>query len=455
MIRPHSPLGTRANFRQIGGVANDAAFLAVTALAAPLFLWGSLRLRRRQRLLADLPTSKANGVFIGLVELKGSAESAEPLRSHLTERACVHYRFEVQEHWSRTVTETVTDKDGKTETTTREESGWKTVAQGGDTQSFYVKDDTGAVLVRPHGATLEPQTVFDQTVTRGDPLYYAKGPRSAAADSTHRRRFVEYAIPLHAPVYVVGQARERSDMIAPEIARDDAAPLFLISTRSEEKVQGGQALGSWICWLLGLGCAIAAGAMVTHERQPGSAGPLVATGAVYLALWGVGWVWMVFNSLVSLRNRVRQGWSLIDVQLKRRHDLIPSLVGTVAGLSAHEQTTQTAIAALRAQLGATPPGVAGPDFEGVAGALRVVVERYPTLTAQEEFGRLQRALVETEQRIALARAYYNDIATYFATRLEQVPDRWVARLAAMQPEPLWEAENFERAPVSVRFAETA
>jgi hypothetical protein len=126
----------------------------------------------------------------------------------------------------------------------------------------------------------------------------------------------------------------------------------------------------------------------------------------------------------------------------------------VAGLGTHERSTQTALAALRAQGQATRPGVAGPDFDGLAGVVRAVIESYPQLTAQESFGRLQHQLVETEQRIALARSYYNDIATQFATRLERIPDRWVARLAAMKPEPLLVAANFERAPITVQFAGT-
>ncbi len=161
---------------------------------------------------------------------------------------------------------------------------------------------------------------------------------------------------------------------------------------------------------------------------------------------------MAYNSLVSLRQRVRQGWSLIDVQLKRRHDLIPSLATTVGALSDHESNAQEAVASLRAQAAATPPGVSGPDFEGVAAQLRVVIERYPQLTAQPAFAALHRQLVETEQRIALARTYYNDIATHFATRLEIIPDRWVAGLGAMKPEPLLAAASFERAPVPVSFA---
>ena len=162
---------------------------------------------------------------------------------------------------------------------------------------------------------------------------------------------------------------------------------------------------------------------------------------------------MAFNSLVGLRNRVRQAWSLIDVQLKRRHDLIPRLVETVAALRTHEATTQTALAALRTQLTATPPGVSGPDFSGCAPALRAVVEAYPNLKSDPAFLGLQKELVETEQRIALARSYFNDIATFFNTRLEIIPDRWIAGLGRMQPQALLAAMDFERAAVQVKLAE--
>jgi len=87
--------------------------------------------------------------------------------------------------------------------------------------------------------------------------------------------------------------------------------------------------------------------------------------------------------------------------------------------------------------------------------LRAVVEKYPELKTQSEFARLQTELVTTEQRVALARTYYNDTATHFATRLEQVPDRWVARLGRMQPAPLLAASDFERAAVHVRLADSA
>ncbi|MFA6287774.1 MAG: LemA family protein [Opitutaceae bacterium] len=420
-------------------------------------LWASLRLRRKQRLLHDLPTSKVRGAFIGLVELKGSVESESPFTSYLAETACALYNWRVEERWSRTVTETYTDSKGRTQTRTRHESGWRNVAEGGEAAPFYLQDDTGALLVRPAGAKIEPRTLFSKQVSRGDPLYYGKGPDTSVSNSDHVRRFVETGLPLHAPVFVVGPARERADMVAPEIAAQRDAPEFLISTRAEEKIQSGLSGWSWFWWIAGL--LVASGPLIflvaSAQKQtfpssyPGYAS-LFPIG--YLAATGTGWIWMAYNSLVSLRQRVRQGWSLIDVQLKRRHDLLPALATTVGALSDHESNVQKTVAALRAQATATPPGVSGPDFEGLSAQLRVVIERYPQLTAQPAFAALHRQLVETEQRIALARTYYNDIATHYATRLEIIPDRWVAGLGAMKPEPLLAAASFERAPVPVSFA---
>lgn len=123
----------------------------------------------------------------------------------------------------------------------------------------------------------------------------------------------------------------------------------------------------------------------------------------------------------------------------------------VAGVKDHEAQVQPALAALRAQAMATPIGVAGPDFTGLAISIRAVAEAYPKLKAQASFAALQAQLVETEQRVALARAYYNDIATQWATRLEIIPDRWVAALGGMKREPLLVASDFERAAVKVDF----
>src|SRR6267378_1431383 len=190
---------------------------AVLALICVIF---ALRSGKRRRLIDNLPTCKTTGVFIGLVELKGVAESGEPLTSYLAEQPCVFYQWSVEEHWSRTVTETYTNSDGKTQTRTRHESGWTTVANGGEMSPFYLQDDCGFILIRPEGAKIEPVTVFDETCGRSDALYYGKGPSGSIADSDQRRHFTERAIPVHAQLYVLGQARERTDIVAPEIAAD-------------------------------------------------------------------------------------------------------------------------------------------------------------------------------------------------------------------------------------------
>jgi len=418
-------------------------------------LWFALRSGKRKRLVDNLPTSKTTGVFIGLVELKGTAESAQPLTSYLAGQPCVQYQWRVEEHWSRTVTETYTDSDGKTRTRTRHESGWKTVADGGETAPFYLQDDCGVVLVRPEGAKIEPATIFDETCGASDPLYYGKGPPEAVADSDFRRRFTETAVALHAELYVLGQARERQDLVAPEIAQDPTAPMFLVSTRTEQQISSGFRWGFWGLGFLGLVLCIAgffAKDKLVDDAPAATITTYVMAATAYLFASGLGWVWMVYNSLIELRQRVRQGWSQVDVQLKRRHDLIPNLVGAVEGLRNYEQNLQAELAGLRSQLEATPPGVEGPDYRACGTALLAIQERYPELKAQESFANLQKNLIDTEQRIALARGYFNEIATFYNTRLEVVPDRFIAALGGLKPQPLMAANDFERAPVEVNLA---
>ena len=416
-------------------------------------LWAAIRSARKQRLIDDLPTSKTTGVFIGLVALKGSAESEQPFTSYLAEQTCVAYAWHVEEQWSRTVVETYTDSDGRSQTRTRTESGFITVASGGEIQPFYLQDDCGVILIQPQDAKLEPLTVFSETCTPLNPLYYSKGPILAVPNSDMVRRFVEQAIILHAPLYIVGQARERQDIVAVEIAADKNAPLFLISTRSQKQVSSGYGWGEWGWGFFGLILAMAG---MFAVEQTSAAGPnwlwVALFGVVYLILAAMGWVWMVYNSVVELRQHVRQAWAQVDVQLKRRHDLIPNLVQTIQGLRDYEKNLQTEVASLRAELTATAPGQAGPDYHSVVRTLIAVAERYPDLKTQDSFQNLQKNLSDTEQRIALARGYFNDIATYYNTRLEVVPDRFVAALISMKPEALMSANDFERAPVEVTLA---
>lgn len=439
----------------MSGPSQFAPFVPILGLLLGLLcLVAAMRAGKRRRLVDNLPTSRTTGVFIGLVELKGTAEAERPLVSHLAGKSCVQYAWSVQEHWSRTVVETYTDSNGKTQTRTRHESGWTTVASGGEMIPFFLKDSEGVIRILPCGATLQPLAIFDTTCGTSDPLYYGKGPRGAVSDSDYRRRFCEAGIPLHAPLYVMGQAREREDIVAPEIAEDKSAPMFLISTKTEEQVSSGFAW-AYIGWGT-LGGVLGLAGLFVRERMLNVAAPegpvyaLVAGG--YVMAWFLAWVWMVFNSMIDLRQRVRQGWSQVEVQLKRRYDLIPNLVQTIQGLRDYEKNLQAELAALRSQIAATPPGVAGPDYQACSRMLVAIAERYPVIKAQESFLNLQKNLADTEQRIALARGYFNDIATYYNTRLEVVPDRFIAALAGMKPQALMAANDFERAPVNVELA---
>ncbi|MBK8479376.1 MAG: LemA family protein [Opitutaceae bacterium] len=426
------------------------AWLIATPLTL-LFLWLALRGGRRLRLLMDTPTSKARGVFIGQVELAGKAVVATPVRSYLGGCVCVWYSYTVDEQWERWETETTTDSKGRSQTRRVRKTGWSTVAAGGEAPDFYVEDETGAVRVRPEGAEVEPQEVFAQTVGRSDALYYGKGPAGGVSDSTGRRRFVEKALPLGCPVFVAGRAREREDAVAAEIAADAEEHLFLISCRGEERVQRSYRRQFW-----GFGVALLVpwpvAWLIQLSELPEGTGPLWPLAALVAlpgAGWLFGWLWTTFNSLVQLRNRTAQAWSLVEVQLKRRADLIPPLVAVVGGLRDHERHVQAELAALRTQTMATPVGQAGPDFAGTAEAVRAVGERYPALKTDVAFVGLQRELSDTETRVALARDYFNTIATHLNTRLELMPDRWVATLAGLRPRVLWAPESFERAAVGV------
>lgn len=436
----------------------DANASLIIILAGSLLtlgcLVGAFFALRKKRLIDDVPTSKTQGVFIGLVELKGTAESEEPLTSYLAGTRCVHYSWQVDEHWQRTVHETYTDSKGRTQTRTRIESGWKKVAGQTTSIPFYLQDDTGVIRIRPESADVHSIRVFDRTCSRNDPLYYEKGPTGSVPNSTHRRRFTETALPLHTKLYVMGQAHEREDIVAPEIVHDKKAPIFVISTKTEKQLRNRYTFRYWLWTVLAFIVALGGGAgwsMVTIDILVWQ--PLVIAGGGFFAAMLLGWTWSVYNSLINLHHMVRRSWSEIDIQLKRRHDLIPNLVKAVEGYRNYESEVQVLLADMRTQTDATPKGMEGPDIKGLVQELAAVVERYPDLKANKSFLKLQHSLTDTEQRIALARDYYNNIATFYNTRLEIIPDRFVAALARLRPETLLAAADFERPPVPVRLVD--
>lgn len=165
-------------------------------------------------------------------------------------------------------------------------------------------------------------------------------------------------------------------------------------------------------------------------------------------------VW-IYNRLVRLRNRVQNAWSDVDVQLKRRHDLVPNLVDTVRGYAAHERQTLEAVTSARTQAMATGAdigarAVAELALTGAVGNLFAVAERYPTLRAAQNFTLLQEQLTSTENRIAFARQFYNESVLQYNTAIATFPRNLVAGAMGFSRATLFAAEAGDRANVVVR-----
>ncbi|MDO5555483.1 MAG: LemA family protein [Clostridia bacterium] len=164
----------------------------------------------------------------------------------------------------------------------------------------------------------------------------------------------------------------------------------------------------------------------------------------------------MYNNLVKLRQKVRNSWSQIDVQLQRRFDLIPNLIETVKGYMQHENEVLTKVAELR-----TSWANAGSIHEKaeldnqLSGALKTIMavsENYPDLKANQNFSELQQELQNTENKISFSRQFYNDSVTIYNTKLEVVPSNIIASMFGFKPEELFKAESDEsRKNVKVDF----
>ncbi len=153
----------------------------------------------------------------------------------------------------------------------------------------------------------------------------------------------------------------------------------------------------------------------------------------------------LYNALVRTRNEAKNAWSSIDVQLKRRHDLIPNLIETVKGYAAHERGTLDAVVKARQQ--AMAPGANVEDRAKAENALTqslrslfALAEAYPDLKANQNFLSLQEELAATENKIGFSRQYYNDAAMRFKNRVEQFPSNIIAGMFNFQADPFFELE---------------
>jgi len=172
---------------------------------------------------------------------------------------------------------------------------------------------------------------------------------------------------------------------------------------------------------------------------------------VGVALWAMG----IYNGLVALRNQVKNAWSQIDVQLKRRHDLIPNLVQTVKGYAGHERETLESVIAARARAvsaqGVQEQSQAEQGLSGALGRLMLVVEQYPDLKANQNFLALQEELTATEGRVAYSRQFYNDSVLDYNNKLEQFPTVIFARMLHFERREYFEADESARLTPIVEF----
>jgi LemA protein len=192
---------------------------------------------------------------------------------------------------------------------------------------------------------------------------------------------------------------------------------------------------------------------VQHDGLEVLSMPFLIIGALLVIV--VLYIWGLNNSLVTLKMRVKEAWSQIDIQLKRRADLIPNLVETVKGYAKHEKEVFENVTKARAALmsAETPRSKAAADnmLTGALKSLFAVAESYPDLKASENFQQLQKELSDTEDKVAYSRQFYNNVVLEYNTKIAIFPNVLLANQLGYKAEEFFEAKPEEREKVDVKF----
>lgn len=465
-----------------------AVIFAVIAWGGGLF--GALKSWRKYWAVVDTPTSACAAVFVGRNEVIGRAQPHVTLTSPVTGQSCVWFRWQLQ-RWKRG---------------SRNRGGrWVNVEKRSSTAPFWLVDDTGGVLVRPRGASIDPPRTFQQrahssglrwsrndlrmaTYQGQDAVEHERARAEGWPSSTgtggwlgnndavpiaslgRNYRIREWRLDPGSSLYVLGPAGMRRDVVALEFDEGHGPGELFISTRSETQVARGAlwaTIGSLLLALAGaVGFPAAVHAMQTDGTfgpEPGSPSTLEAVGGwmllagVSMALVIVALYWIrLYNRLVAVKQQAANSWSLIDVALRRRHDLLPNLVEVTKEYARHEQEVLEAVAGLR--LGEVLPGSEElPTDATVDGAtelnhiewrsahsLMALGEAYPDLKANTAFQDLTRRITEAENQVAYARQYYNDAVTVLRDRRQTFPGNLVARYVTTPSWHLFAADAEDR-----------
>jgi LemA protein len=431
---------------------------------------------RKKWVIDDTPTSDCRGVFVGRNEVVGQAVPLyEPIVTPFSQTPAVWFSWDL-ERWQ---------KSG-------DNHSWVTHEKRQTAAPFWLQDDTGRVLVRPRDAQIEPVQALREELDRGfAPPYsrwqlrqwvlvgedtqertrsmadtsFSEPPRSGGgflnttpdtagpiSNLSGKWRITEQVIAAGAPVYLLGTAQPRTD--GPGLEFAGSAGDLLVSTKSEEQVASSS---GWTARLCGLGCLVLSAVCVG-----GISDALFDEVKWFLIAWTLGLeVGILFlltlqrnyNRQVEVKEQAAKAWSLIDVSLQRRFELIPNLVEVVRQYGVHERDVQAAVAELRAvpqkppteelPSDATLEGAQDTD-RGLKHAAKTTValaEGYPDLKASGVYLDLQVRIADAEESVASAREFYNDAIEVLRTRRSQFPGSLFARFVDVPSWKLFEAEE--------------
>ncbi len=428
---------------ETNATATLAAFALAVVAVTTFAVW--YHQRSHHRLLRDLPTSRTGAVGIGLHEVTGRIVSDQAVPCPYSGIRAVWWEHETQ----------VEEKgdNGRAQ--------WKTVSrQVGGPACFDLDDGSGPVTIWPRRAGITGVLMYEGPerldVGRPDADPVVRRPQDDWGLMSLRtdrpvRRVIERALPHGETAFVIGTARPDPVTVRPALGADPSgeAP-FLIDMRGEASVIRRYGSTARIAGVLSVFAAATSGGLFDNSEALGAPAVTVAQLSPVGAAFGAGAAFAViglvslafaYNRLVFVRNRARAAWSLIDVELNRRRDLIPAMESVARDHRQHERSLLEALATLRTlttDLPAVPSDAAVRRTDApvaragaLVGQVAALAEAYPELTADTTFRALQDQLVQTENRIAMARTFYNDSVETLRDRGQVFPASLLARLFGM------------------------
>ncbi|RVU48471.1 hypothetical protein EA187_03280 [Lujinxingia sediminis] len=417
-----------------------------------LMLYLAYRALARKRFIEDLPLSTCAGVTVGMCRLHAKARAA-----HASDLLKAPGSGSPVVYWSERVEEQVAVVEEEPPTRQRRRHRrvryeWREVSRRASRASFWLEDETGRVEVDPGGAEMHTRVDFQEVieVARAGSRRRERARRRGGRTGLRRREV--RVIHSGEEVSIIGPARLTQAADRLRIGPGNwNAPEYVITTLGEAKLT--QNYGRWALFLLLVALALlgwwagSGGVVESRAIRHAWAAPGEYPGArALLMAWALACVLMlylkvIFDGMVALQNRVERAWSMLEVELARRHHLISTLVDLVRGYGAHEAEVMREVARRR------NPALAGERGSEVRSRARserdvqatsscdALAEAYPNLRSSEHYLRLMDALRSTEDRVAWARTFYNDSVERHNTRLQRFPDRMVWRVFGVRPAP--------------------